>query len=310
MTAPEFSILTPCLNQEAFIGEAIESVLRQGFPSFEHIVVDGGSTDGTLRLLGRFPHLRLVSEPDRGMYDALNKGLRLARGRIIGLLNADDLYADGAFRSVREAFARQPDSPAVCGAADVFAGEFAAGRFLHRIPPVGEADFWPRMVDTPVTNAWFFRPALFAQVGEFNPTYRYIADREWFIRAALVGVHPLPLHQVLYHYRQHSGSATISAEDSRRRERGLRRIAVLTEDLHMLGSFLDRRDLPPEARAAIRRSHSQRAYRLAATALYHRLLRQAASAAWRGFRREALWPFIALRMAARRLAQEFSAEEA
>jgi glycosyltransferase involved in cell wall biosynthesis len=303
MTAPDISILTPCLNQERYIRDAIESVLRQDFPSFEHIIVDGGSTDGTLRTVSLFPHLRLVSGPDRGMYDAINKGLRLARGRVIGLLNADDLYAAGAFSAVMDAFARHPDAPAVSGASDTFAGDFEDRRMVKQNPPVGRDDFWRRMADTPVTNAWFFRPALFAQVGEFDPSYRFVADREWFLRAALAGVHPLPLGQTLYHYRQHSGSATISAEDSRSQKRGLQRIAVLTEDLRMLETFLDRRDLPGGARTAVRRSHSERAYRLAATALYHRLLRPATDAAGRGISRDALWPFIALQMAARRLAK-------
>jgi hypothetical protein len=173
---------------------------------------------------------------------------------------------------------------------------------------VDERDFWQRMVDWPVTNAWFFRPALFAQVGNFDPTYRYVADREFFIRLGLTGIRPVPVYQVFYHYRRHSGSATISAEDSRMPKRGLQRIAVLTEDLRMLENFLNRRGIPPKARCAVRRSHSERTYRLTVTAFYHRLYRQAIQSARRGLRHNALWPVIFASMAIRRLSKEVSAE--
>ena len=85
------SIITPTLNRAHFLEEAIESVRAQDFPDCEHLIVDGGSTDGTLEMLARHPHLRVVSEPDRGLYDALNKGLRLGSGEIVGLLNSDDI---------------------------------------------------------------------------------------------------------------------------------------------------------------------------------------------------------------------------
>lgn len=301
---PEISVITPCLNQETYIRDAVDSVLQQNFPSFEHILVDGGSTDGTLRIMGMFPHLRMVSEPDRGMYDAINKGVHMANGKIIGLLNADDLYAADTFCLVVETFARHPDALAVSGAADVFTGPLEDNQIIERKLPVGEHFFWRRMVDNPTTNAWFFRPALFARFGVFNSTYRFISDREFFIRLALAGIRPIPIDQTLYHYRQHSGSATISAEDSRSPKRGSQRISVLTEDLQMLESFLNLPEMPSEGRNAVRKSHSQRAYRLAATAFYHHVYRQAIQAARRGIQYDPLWPVICLSMAVRRLSNE------
>ncbi len=83
------------------IGQAVGSVIKQNYFPVEHIIVDGGSTDGTLDLLAQFPHLKVVSGPDNGMYDALNKGLKLAHGEIIGFLNTDDLYAPGALEAGR-----------------------------------------------------------------------------------------------------------------------------------------------------------------------------------------------------------------
>src|SRR6058998_2090201 len=93
---PGFSIITPSFNQARFLEENIQSVLTQAGVSVEHIVVDGGSTDGTVEILKSYPHLRWISEPDRGQSHALNKGFRMATGEILGWLNADDSYEPSA----------------------------------------------------------------------------------------------------------------------------------------------------------------------------------------------------------------------
>jgi hypothetical protein len=92
MAAPRVSIVTPSFNQAAYLREAIESVRAQTHPEVEHVVVDGGSTDGTQEILAEYEGLTWVSEPDRGQSHALNKGFAMARGTVLGWLNADDLY--------------------------------------------------------------------------------------------------------------------------------------------------------------------------------------------------------------------------
>lgn len=90
------SIITVCFNNRKFIPVAIESVLNQTYSDIEYIVIDGGSTDGTVDIIKSYGNriTKFISEPDRGIYDAMNKGLKLASGSIVGLLNSDDLYID------------------------------------------------------------------------------------------------------------------------------------------------------------------------------------------------------------------------
>lgn len=90
--APLVSIVTPSLNQAQYLREAIESVQAQTYSRVEHVVVDGGSTDGTLGVLAEYGHVRWISEPDRGQSHAFNKGVSIASGEILGWLNADDAY--------------------------------------------------------------------------------------------------------------------------------------------------------------------------------------------------------------------------
>jgi glycosyltransferase involved in cell wall biosynthesis len=99
---PRISIVTPSLNQGRYIAQTIESVMAQSYPDVEHIVVDGGSNDGTLDVLARYPHLRVVSEQDRGHSDAINKGFRMATGSVCSFLNSDDFLAPGALHRVAQ----------------------------------------------------------------------------------------------------------------------------------------------------------------------------------------------------------------
>lgn len=102
MTLPKFSVITVSYNHGNFIRQTIESVLQQDYPNFEHIIVDGGSTDDTLSILREYPHLKWTSEPDRGQAHALNKGFAQATGDVIAWINSDDWYAPNAFHTVAQ----------------------------------------------------------------------------------------------------------------------------------------------------------------------------------------------------------------
>jgi glycosyltransferase involved in cell wall biosynthesis len=104
----KFSIVTPSFNSINTIRDTIASVQKQDYPHWQHIVVDGGSTDRTVEVLKENPHLTWASEKDRGHYDAMNKGVARATGNVVAILNSDDCYRTGALRKVADAFAAHP----------------------------------------------------------------------------------------------------------------------------------------------------------------------------------------------------------
>jgi glycosyltransferase involved in cell wall biosynthesis len=306
MTLPLITIITPSFNRAAMIREAIESVLGQAYQPVEHIVVDGASSDGTLEVLREYEHLRVISEPDQGMYDAINKGLEMASGEIIGLLNTDDWYPADTFKTVARAFADHVDAMAVVGGAQIYSIDSGERHLLRENPPIRPDEFWFRVIKGhPVTNAWFFRREVFERVGHMNSSYRFAADREFLIRVALAGIRPSPVDSVLYHYRQHAGSATIGSQGSRDPQRGEQRLLVLKEGMRLLESFLNQKDIPPEARYFLKSAHSRACYRATATALYHRHLPDAIQGIRQGWQYDNSWPLFFICQAWHRLLQEF-----
>lgn len=111
----KISVLTPSYGSGKYLERAIQSVLSQGYPNFEHIVVDAGSQDDTLAILKKYKHLKWVSEPDLGQSDGMNKAFNMSSGEIIVYLNADDEFAPGAFNETLRAFNNTPSADMVVG---------------------------------------------------------------------------------------------------------------------------------------------------------------------------------------------------
>jgi glycosyltransferase involved in cell wall biosynthesis len=180
---PMVSVVTVCFNAAATIGDALASVATQTYPHVQHIVVDGGSRDATMVIVGQFPHVAsAVSEPDRGIYDAMNKGLARADGEIVCFLNADDKYAhpDALARAAR--LMADDGLDAVFGDVEFFRAE-GPERVIrryssHKFSPATIADGW-----MPAHPALFMRRAVFEAVGPFKTDYRIAGDFEFIARA-------------------------------------------------------------------------------------------------------------------------------
>lgn len=182
MRKPFFSVITPSWNQGAFLETCIESVLAQGDSDFEHFIYDNCSTDETAAIAAKYPHVRFVSEPDRGQAHAVNKGFAAARGEIICWLNADDAYPPGVFAKLREVFADLSMDVVFGDAAQVaYDGRDEArapGRFESRLDLVR---WWSPAVKLH-QPAVFFRRSLAAQVGALREDMHYAMDYEFWWR--------------------------------------------------------------------------------------------------------------------------------
>ena len=177
----KFSIITPSYCQGQYIRQNIDSVLNQGLVDFEQIVVDGGSDDDTVAILKSYPHLKWVSEKDEGQADALNKGLRLATGDIIGWINSDDYYMAGAFNAVAEIFA-DPSVMWVVGCISLF-DEASSELISLKSPAISWASL-QKNPDIVRQQGTFFRRDFLLEVGGWNKAFYMVMDFDLWVRLA------------------------------------------------------------------------------------------------------------------------------
>ncbi len=205
-----FAIVTPSFQQGQFLPATIRSVVEQRYRLLDYLIVDGGSTDGTLELLRQLNlPVRFISEPDRGQADAINKGFSCTQGEIISWLNSDDTLASGALEIVDKAFAENPDVALIYGDARFID---ASGNDLGLCVQV-ETFSRQRLLthcDFIVQPAAFFRRSLFEQCGPLDISLHWAMDYDFFIRATQ-SARALYLPRVLAHYRFHSAGKTASS---------------------------------------------------------------------------------------------------
>lgn len=211
---PRISIVTPSFNQADYLEETIRSVLLQNYPNLEYLVVDGGSTDGSLDILRRYePWLSwCVSEPDAGQVDAINKGAGRATGEWFAWLNSDDLYLPGAFEEVARIAMADPDVDWVVGHLQMIDAQGGETGYFNRKMSVGNwLDFvctkWPQGTALP-QPASFWKRELFAAVGALNDTLHFAMDHEFWGRLAYHGCRPRATERVLASFRDHGASKT------------------------------------------------------------------------------------------------------
>ena len=184
MKFPRISVVTPSFNQAKYIRATIDSVLSQNYPELEYIVMDGGSTDGTLEILKSYgDRLKWVSQKDKGQADAINQGLSMTTGDLVAYLNSDDIYLDGALKIVGEYFARTKT--------DWITGDCLKlrhnwifswyKRFLMRIYSPLTLRLADSMLPQPST---FWSRSAYKRVGDFDLKYNYALDYDYWLRMA------------------------------------------------------------------------------------------------------------------------------
>ena len=181
---PRITVVTPSFNQAAYLERTIRSVLDQGYPNLEYIIVDGGSTDGSVDIIRRYAD-RLawwVSEPDRGQTDALNKGLQRATGEWVAWQNSDDIYYPGTFHDLAVAAAKHPQAGLIIGDMMLIDEHDCPLRDIRYVKPSYKALLAEGMLLA--NQATFWRRSLQEKVGLLDEAYHCSFDYEWFLRLA------------------------------------------------------------------------------------------------------------------------------
>lgn len=195
-----FSIITVTYNSRTFLAETIQSVLSQDIGDFEYIFIDGGSIDGTLDIIRSFAaadtRIRWISEPDEGISDAFNKGIRMAGGDIIGIINSDDTYAAGTLAAVAAAFDADTACDVVHGDMLRFQGDTPL--FCLKPAPVDERVWYDMPVNHPAT---FVRRRAYDQVGLFDTRLKVAMDYDLVLRLYRAGCRFCYIERVLANMR-------------------------------------------------------------------------------------------------------------
>jgi glycosyltransferase involved in cell wall biosynthesis len=207
------SIITPTLNQARYLEETLRSVAAQTYEPVEHLVVDGGSVDGTVELLRSWhhPRLRWLSEPDHGMYEAINRGLGMAHGEILGYLNSDDLYFPWTIEAVVAAFERDPSIDLVYG--DALRLDEINGLLVPWLQPATS-------MRTTLNGGSLIQPTVFWRrrvsddLGGFDAGLRLAGDLDFWLRAADSGRRFRRVDEFLAIDRAHPSTQSVNRSDA------------------------------------------------------------------------------------------------
>jgi GT2 family glycosyltransferase len=200
---PKISVVTPSFNSIRTIRETIESVARQDYSNVEHIVVDGGSTDGTVEILKAHPHLKWLSEKDEGHYQAMDKGIRMATGDIFAILNADDCYREKVLGKVAAAFTSHPAWDGLAGDMVFVDGE---GKEIFRRE---EAIVDPQIIRFGMANvanhqALFLKRSVYLRLGPYRyREFKNCCDIEYLMRLVQAGCYLGHIDVLIVNYRYH-----------------------------------------------------------------------------------------------------------
>lgn len=219
MKYPKFTVVTPTYNQGQFIEKTIDSVLSQGYPNLEFIIIDGGSKDNTVEIIKKYEHhlAYWVSEPDRGQSHAINKGMEKATGDRLTWLNSDDWYLPDALQHMSEVLAANPDAGMVVGTGRMVN---QAGKELHFISPTPEITLetlyaWLNGGDFLQPSSAFTRNA-WESAGQINEEIHIALDVDLWLRMAKAGIKFVATDVCLSEALSHPQAKTTAFEDMMR----------------------------------------------------------------------------------------------
>lgn len=206
---PMISIVTPSFNQGQYIEDAIKSVLDQDYENFEHIIIDGCSTDNTLEVLKKYPHLIWISEPDEGQSDAINKGFKKATGDIIGWLNADDLYLPGTFNLVEENLNIKE--------VDAIYGNYkfidSTGHITRELITQNSKKWMSLFYCFIPSTTFFFKRHIIDKGIYIDKKFHIAMDKEYFAHIFYSGYNIKKIDAFLAHFRWHNSNKSIDTNE-------------------------------------------------------------------------------------------------
>jgi glycosyltransferase involved in cell wall biosynthesis len=215
---PRVTVVTPSYNQAEFLEETIRSVLLQGYPDLEYIVMDGGSRDDSAAIIRKYEKFLTywVSEKDRGAADAVARGLARASGTILAYLNSDDPYRPGAISCAADQFVKHPEADVVFG--DTYWTD-AQGLVVaeRRQTPFSVSGYLYGGTDLQQPST-FWKRELYQRVGAMNPEYQTAFDTDLFVRFAVAGARFRHVKQFLSCFRIHSDAKSSTLIEQRARE--------------------------------------------------------------------------------------------
>jgi glycosyltransferase involved in cell wall biosynthesis len=212
----KISVITVCKNSEVYIEKAIKSVIAQSYKEIEYIIVDGGSQDKTKEIVAKYSEYitHFISEPDHGLYEAMNKGIKIATGSFINFLNSDDYFYDNnVVQDVVNFIDEHPDCGMLYGDTHVRPNPKISSQSSIAKPPLPSEIPESMICGTLfLQGAIFFRDKLFSELGLFSEYYKISADYEWFTR--LIQNKTLPLYyypRTIFSYYAGGASGNVTA---------------------------------------------------------------------------------------------------
>jgi glycosyltransferase involved in cell wall biosynthesis len=239
---PRISIVTPSYNQGQFIEETIRSVLLQGYPSLEYIIIDGGSTDNSVEIIKKYEHwiTYWVSESDRGQSHAVNKGIYHSSGTILNFLNSDDLFLPNAVAITAKVFAGDVDNLTV-----TYGRRFRVNEkgqiFDFDLPPNEINQLTFRLGCWIPSETFFFTRKIFDSLKGFNEKIEFALDYDFYLRCTQIGVKFLAIQDFMGIMRFHNTSKSVSALEVGKNEFVYLRKDILGDNLiaHITNCFCD-----------------------------------------------------------------------